>query len=76
MSDLSVDYLVRLVQIHLDFRKAELVSLAAAEDIKIQILEYDDDVRMRSSVALHIVACYTKWTDGALRRSAPAFPYI
>lgn len=37
-------YLVRLAQIHESFRKAELHALAELVGVKLEIIQYDDDV--------------------------------
>ena len=40
-----MDYLVRLVQEHEDFRQAELEALASLVKVNIQIVSYTKDVR-------------------------------
>lgn len=44
------DYLVRLVQVHESFRKAELLAVAEIAGVEIEIVEYDDAV---SDIILH-----------------------
>lgn len=39
------DYLVRLVQVHESFRKAELLAVAEIAGVDIEIVEYNDAVR-------------------------------
>jgi len=39
-----IDFLVRLVQWHETFRKAELEALAVLAKIRLEIVEYSDDV--------------------------------
>lgn len=40
-----MDYLVRFMQIHEDFHRAELESLATLASVDLRILEYSADVR-------------------------------
>lgn len=35
-----MEYLIRLVQVHESFRKAEILALAVLADIKVEIIEY------------------------------------
>ncbi len=39
---MTMDYLIRLVQVHQDFRLAEIRSLASYFSIKVEIVSYTD----------------------------------
>ena len=47
-----MEYLIRLVQVHESFRKAEILALAVLADIKIEILEYYEYVCLSISSPL------------------------
>jgi len=47
-----IDFIVRLVQWHETFRKAELEALAVLANVHLQILDYSDDVRLFASKQL------------------------
>lgn len=40
-----MEYLIRFVQVHQTFRRAEIESLAILADVNIEILNYDEYVR-------------------------------
>ena len=40
------EYLVRLVQVHESFRKAELEALAELTGVEMEIILYSEDVRL------------------------------
>lgn len=40
-----MEYLIRFVQIHESFRKAEIEALAVLADVKVEFISYDDNVR-------------------------------
>jgi len=42
---ITMEYLIRLAQMHETFRKPELEALAALHDVDLEILEYSDQVR-------------------------------
>jgi tRNA G10 N-methylase Trm11 len=52
------DYLVRLVQVHESFRKAELHALAELAGTDIEIAKYDEDVGLFSPLFL-----LTPWSE-------------
>ncbi len=41
-----MDYLIRLVQVHESFRKAEILALAVLASINVEILAYYEYVRL------------------------------
>ena len=41
------DYLIRLVQMHESFRKAEIQALAELAGVEVDIIEYHEDVSLR-----------------------------
>lgn len=43
-----MEYLIRLVQVHEKFRKAELEALASLHHIKLEFVTYEDGVRQLS----------------------------
>lgn len=47
------EYLVRLVQMHEDFRKAELIALAEVANVNIEIVQYQEDVGVKLFFILH-----------------------
>lgn len=44
---MPMDYLIRLIQVHETFRRAETDALAELNGLKIQWLSYSDEVRMQ-----------------------------
>jgi tRNA G10 N-methylase Trm11 len=44
-----MDFLIRFVQVHKEFRQAEIEALAAIAGVAVQVLSYLDDVRWDSA---------------------------
>jgi hypothetical protein len=44
-----MDFLIRFVQVHKEFRQAEIEALAAIAGVAVQVLSYSDDVRWDST---------------------------
>lgn len=50
------EYLVRLVQVHESFRKAELEALAELTGTEMEIISYSEDVRLDFDVLVYSIA--------------------
>jgi tRNA G10 N-methylase Trm11 len=52
---MTMEYLIRLIQIHETFRKPELEALADIANIKMEILFYSADVRLDANIFLSYI---------------------
>lgn len=59
-----MDFLIRFVQVHKEFRQAEIEALAGIAGVAVQVLLYSDDVRW---TPLQFESNYASTCDDTLR---------